>query len=309
MRKGLKQFVMALIVMWMAGVAIVIPARAEGRTQDQEYQQGIRDLEMETGSLALTLTDGGEKGRRLPGGVFAVYKKADGKKVKELVTDKDGRAGAVLPPGDYTLQEAAAPKGYCLSGEALDVSVQPGEIWELAFSNEKEAAAGRESLNGEAVFEEEPDGRSTGAEGINGKEDSPEAGMGILQILNAGEGTGEKLSGGVFAAYENSGKKIGEIVVQAGRGELPLPAGDYYLREREAPAGYLVEDARILFCIREGEVTLAEITSERDKDYLVGRNPQEIIPKTGEGFPAWRYALAAACFGAAALCGFYLRRR
>lgn len=299
MRKGLKQqFVMALIVMWMAGVAIVVPARAEGRTQDQEYQQGIRDLGTEAGSLALTLTDGGEKSRRLPGGVFAVYKKADGEKVKELVTDKDGRAGAVLPPGDYTLQEAAAPKGYCLSGEGLDVSVQAGEIWELAFSNEKEDA-----------LEDKPDGEITDAEGVNEKENSPEAGMGILQILNAGEGTGEKLSGGVFAAYENSGKKIGEIVVQAGRGELPLPAGDYYLREREAPAGYLVEDARILFCIREGEVTLAEITSERDKDYLVGRNPQEIIPKTGEGFPAWRYALAAACFGAAALCGFYLRRR
>lgn len=309
MRKGLKQFVMALIVMWMAGVAIVIPARAEGRTQDQEYQQGIRDLGMETGSFALTLTDGGDKGRRLSGGVFAVYGKADGKKVKELVTDKDGRADAELPAGDYTLQETAAPEGYCLFGERVDVSVQAGEIWELAFSNEKEAAAGRESLNGEAVFEEEPDGRSTGAEGVNGKEDSPEAGMGILQILNAGEGTGEKLSGGVFAVYENTGEKIGEIMVQAGRGELPLPVGDYYLREREAPAGYLMEDARILFCIREGKVTLAEITSERDKDYLVGRNPQEIIPKTGEGFPAQRYALAAACFGAAALCGFYLRRR
>ena len=113
----------------------------------------------------------------------------------------------------------------------------------------------------------------------------------------------------MFAVFASSGRRIGEVTAEEGGAKLSLPVGDYCLKEREAPAGYLLEKARILFRVREGEVTLVEITSERDENYLVGRDPREIIPKTGEGLPVLRYVFAAFCFGAAALCGFYLRRR
>ena len=145
-----------------------------------------------------------------------------------------------------------------------------------------------------------------------GKEDAPgrkEEKAGLLQIINAGEGTGDRLSGGMFYVYGSSGVKVEEAAVSRGKAELSLPEGDYYLKEMKAPEGYLVESARIWFRIREGAVTVAEITSERDRDFLTGKNPQELIPKTGERFPVLRYILAADCFGVSLWCCLCLRHR
>ena len=286
MRKGMRQAMTALAAVGIFCMVMATPAPAYAADGTQTGTGQPEDgKELETGSVFLTLSDGEDKEKKLSGGVFAVYEGAGAEKAGELVTGKDGRAFMELPRGDYILRESAAPEGYLLSGESACISVQPGEAWELAFANER--TSGRETPR-----EEEKKERT-----------------GTLKIANSGAGTGEKLSGAVFAVFESSGRRVGEVTAEEGGAKLSLPAGDYYLKEREAPAGYLLEEARILFRIREGEVTLAEITSERDGNYLVGRDPREVIPKTGEAFPALRYVLAAFCFGTAALCGFYLRRR
>ena len=288
MRKGMRQAMTALaaVGIFCMVMATSVPAyAADGIGTGIEEPEDRKELE--TGSVSLTLSDGEDKDKKLSGGVFAVYEAAGAEKAGELVTGKDGRAFMELPRGDYILRESAAPEGYLLSGESACISVQPGEAWELAFANEREEISGRETL----------------------KEEEKKERTGTLEIINAGAGTGEKLSGGVFAVFVSSGRRIGEVTAEEGGAKLSLPAGDYYLKEREAPAGYLLEKARILFRVREGEVTLVEITSERDGNYLVGRDPREIIPKTGEGLPVLRYVFAAFCFGTAALCGFYLRRR
>ena len=128
---------------------------------------------------------------------------------------------------------------------------------------------------------------------------------GTLRIQNAAAGTGERLSGAVFAVYEKGGTKAGELTLKEGAASLPLPAGDYYLKQQKAPSGYGVEPARIVFSISEGETTLAEVTSEID---LANVNPQDIIPKTGQIPPVWAYALSMLCFAAAFFCGFKLWR-
>lgn len=128
---------------------------------------------------------------------------------------------------------------------------------------------------------------------------------GTLRIQNAAAGTGEKLSGAVFAVYEKGGTKAGELTLKEGAASLPLPAGDYYLKQQKAPSGYGVEPARIVFSISEGKTTLAEVTSEID---LANVNPQDIIPKTGQIPPVWAYALSMLCFTAAFFCGFKLWR-
>ena len=128
---------------------------------------------------------------------------------------------------------------------------------------------------------------------------------GTLRIQNAAAGTGDKLSGAVFAVYEKGGTKAGELTLKEGAASLPLPAGDYYLKQQKAPSGYGVEPARIVFSISEGETTLAEVTSEID---LANVNPQDIIPKTGQIPPVWAYALSMLCFAAAFFCGFKLWR-
>ena len=140
------------------------------------------------------------------------------------------------------------------------------------------------------------------------QEAEPQAAMknsGTLRIQNAAAGTGDKLSGAVFAVYEKGGTKAGELTLKEICTSVPLPAGDYYLKQHKAPSGYGVEPARIVFSISEGETTLAEVTSEID---LANVNPQDIIPKTGQIPPVWAYALSMLCFAAAFFCGFKLWR-
>ena len=140
------------------------------------------------------------------------------------------------------------------------------------------------------------------------QEAEPQAAMknsGTLRIQNAAAGTGERLSGAVFAVYEKDGAKAGDVTLQEGTASLSLPAGDYYLKQRKAPSGYGVEPARIVFAISKGEITLAEVTSEID---LTNVNPQDIIPKTGQTPPVRAYALSILCFAAALLCAVKLHR-
>ena len=71
-------------------------------------------------------------------------------------------------------------------------------------------------------------------------EAKPQAAMknsGTLRIQNAAAGTGERLSGAVFAVYEKDGAKAGEVTLQEGTVSLSLPAGDYYLKQLKAPSG------------------------------------------------------------------------
>lgn len=128
---------------------------------------------------------------------------------------------------------------------------------------------------------------------------------GTLRIWNAAAGTGERLTGAVFAVYQKDGAKTGELTLQEGAASLSLPVGDYYLKQLKAPSGYGAEPARIVFSILKGETTLAEVTSEID---LTNVNPQDIIPKTGQTPPAGVYVLSMLCFAAAFFCGFKLWR-
>ena len=166
----------------------------------------------------------------------------------------------------------------------------------------KPADAGEdvESANYESVAETKQKAETGQAEA------KPQAAMkksGTLRIQNAAAGTGERLSGAVFAVYEKDGAKAGEVTLQEGTASLSLPAGDYYLKQLKAPSGYGVEPARIVFAISKGEITLAEVTSEID---LKNVNPQDIIPKTGQTPPVRAYALSILCFAAALLCAVKL---
>lgn len=172
---------------------------------------------------------------------------------------------------------------------------------------EREAEAGEEA--GAAQQAEEKQETKPKQEAEQKKEEAKtrtvRENSGTLRIQNAAAGTGEWLSGAVFAVYEKNGTKTGELTLKDGAASISLPAGEYYLKQMEAPTGYGVEPARIVFTISKGETTLAEVTSEID---LKNVNPQDIIPKTGQTPPVRAYALSVLCFAAAFLCGFKLRR-
>ena len=176
---------------------------------------------------------------------------------------------------------------------------EPVTWTETMESKPADVEAGEETEN--AVYER---GAETKQE-AEAKSQAAQRDSGTLRIQNAAAGTGERLSGAVFAVYENNGAKKGELTLKDGAASLSLPAGDYYLKQIKAPSGYGTEPARIVFAVWGGETTLAEVTSEID---LKNVNPQDIIPKTGQIPPVRAYVFSLFCFAAAFLCGFELRR-
>lgn len=179
-----------------------------------------------------------------------------------------------------------------------------GEDVESAV-DEKGAKAEQETGTAPETEERKEIKQEAEAEQAETKPQAAVKNSGTLRIQNAAAGTGERLSGAVFAVYERDGAKTGELTLQEGTASLSLPMGDYYLKQLKAPSGYGVEPARIVFAISKGEITLAEVTSEID---LTNVNPQDIIPKTGQTPPVRAYAFSALCFAAALICGFKLRR-
>lgn len=184
--------------------------------------------------------------------------------------------------------------------ESKPADVEAGEetenaVYERGAETKQEAEADQEAKPKQETEPKKEEAKSQAAQRDSG----------TLRIQNAAAGTGERLSGAVFAVYENNGAKKGELTLKDGAASLSLPAGDYYLKQIKAPSGYGTEPARIVFAVWGGETTLAEVTSEID---LKNVNPQDIIPKTGQIPPVWAYALSMLCFAAAFFCGFKLWR-
>ena len=120
-------------------------------------------------------------------------------------------------------------------------------------------------------------------------------------------GSGQPLPGAVFEVFTLAdNKKAGEIISGAdGTAVLSLPAGDYYLLEKTAPAGFKLESARILFRIKAGAVVKVEVTNMKEdgsqpvqpsKPNPPTGTPDISIPKTGEAFPTLDYMLAGLLF-------------
>ena len=231
-----------------------------------------------------------EDGKPLSGAVFGVYDAATREKLDEITTDRYGEAELEMEAGGYFLRELKAPAGYALSADKVDFKIKTGETKEITLSNKR--------------LETE-------------KPETPSAGT--VKLVKKAEGSGLPLPGAMFEVFSLAdNKKAGEITSGAdGTATLSLPAGDYYLLEKTAPAGYRLESARILFRIKAGTVVKVEVTNMKEdggqpvqpsKPNPPTGTPGISIPKTGEAFPTLNDMLAGLLFALAGVCGIALWR-
>lgn len=244
-----------------------------------------------TGTLRLIKTS--EDGKPLSGAVFGVYDADTRQKLDEITTDRYGESTLTLEAGEYYLRERKAPQGYALSEDKTDFKIKAGETREITVANKLLEPAAPAT----------PDGKGT------------------LQLVKKAEGTGKPLSGAVFEVFSLSDDtRAGEITSGSdGTARLALPAGEYYLREKTAPAGYRLESARILFRVKTGVTVTVEVTNVKENGSQPvqpsgpaqpgnSSTPIISIPKTGEAFPTLNYTLAGLLFGIAGACDLILWR-
>ncbi len=177
---------------------------------------------------------------------------ASGALVDTLVTDKDGRADLQdLPLGTYRVEETKAPEGFVLNGEPQTITFvyadQNTPIIEqtAAFENDRQkveiAVVKKDAENGKAV--------EGAAFGLYAKADILAHGK---VIVKADMWLGKAMTG-----------EEGRAVF-----DLDLPFGEYYIREEQAPAGYVSSDETIeVSAAYQGQdVKVAEYASEFENE-------------------------------------------
>lgn len=229
-------------------------------------------------------------GTLLKGAVFGVYDAATREKLDEITTDRYGEAVLELEAGGYFLRELKAPAGYARSADKVDFKIKTGETKEITLSNKR-------------LEPEPPEAPTTGT----------------VKLIKKAAGSGQVLPGAVFEVFSLAdNKKAGEIVSGTdGTAEISLPAGDYYLLEKTAPAGFKLENTKILFRVKAGTVVKVEVTNMKEdggqpvqpsKPNPPTGAPGISIPKTGEEFPTLNITLAGLLFTLAGVCGIALWR-
>jgi uncharacterized surface anchored protein len=192
-------------------------------------------VEKPINSYAKVITAGAGTGAKLAGAVFGLYKQGSDEKISELITGTDGAAvSAAVPEGNYYLLQLTASIGYKLNPDKINFSLNSGETKELTV--------------------------------INALEESPVP-SGNLHLTVKAEATGAGLSGALFGIYSTlTNAKISEITTGAdGAAVCELPEGSYYMRERQAPAGFIPEPSAIPFVIAAGNTIKVEVTNMGEK--------------------------------------------
>lgn len=164
-----------------------------------------------------------ECGVPLPG-VHFILTDADGTKVNEGDTDKDGKVlFASLPLGTYILKETSAPAGYELDDTPMQISlIQNGELITKTITNS----------------------HSTGS----------------VSILKTDSVTGAALAGAHFKLTDASGNlvKEGDTGSDGTLTFTGIPIGTYYLVESAAPSGYVLDSTPVTVEITTGGQTVSK---------------------------------------------------
>jgi len=214
---------------------------------ENEAGVGFKDQPIK-GNITIFKTDEAT-GNKLVGAGFRVFD-ANGEVAAEGYTGEDGTVTFELRYGEYTVAEFAAPEGYVLDDAPYAFSVKEhGQKISVDMANTK----------------------------IKGK----------LVLSKVDAETEALLPGAGFRIYDVNDEVIREGVTdKKGNVEFDLEFGTYYYQEYDAPEGYVVDDTKYEFTIKEnGQIFSVIMTNSKIKGKLVlskvDAETEELLPGAG----------------------------
>jgi hypothetical protein len=137
--------------------------------------------------------------------------------------------------------------------------------------------------------------------------------QGRIEIITRAAGSGNPLSGGLFAVYRaRDSRRVGELTTGVGgRVYMTAEPGMYFIRELRPTFGFLLETERIFLEVGTGETVVMELTKVRDLS--IAYLPPDAdgggfiyITQTGQALPMLNYVGGGLLIAVAVTCGWFL---
>ena len=161
-----------------------------------------------------------DTGNFLHGAVFDVCRAIDDVFIAQIATNQFGEAFVDLPAGEYYLREVIAPAGFLHDASRIYITIGGGELYEVTLWR--------------FPIPEPPPPPPP-------QDLTPAPEFGRPLATSRAHGTGNLLRGVVFEVRRTIDDVFMTQIVtnQFGEASVNPPAGDYFLRELVAPAGFI----------------------------------------------------------------------
>jgi len=206
----------------LSGDKIAVTITAGKNTEITVTNYAVPD-DTETGTLRLIKKAEGT-GKLLSDAVFGVYRASDNSKVAEITTNDKGEAIIDLEPDSYYLRELKAPKSFVAEPSRIPFVIKADRTVVVEVTNTQ--------------------------------------GSGTMLLIKNDE-AGGFLSGAVFGIYKEDGTFIADITTQSGgKASYDLPLGRFYLVEKTAPAGFVLDSQKYSFTIENGKTVEIKVVNK-----------------------------------------------
>ena len=260
------------------------------------------------GRLLITLVSSAT-GERLSGGRITIHDVMTDAHVTTLTTDTFGEASVFLPAGRYFMRQSSMPQGYLSNHDRIPFTVKAEEITDMALAVRAEPTPPPTATPPPAQTQQRQTGSNAPPAVIESAPDITLRNQGRIEIITRAAGSGNPLSGGMYAVYRVSdNRRVGELTTGAGgRTELTVEPGMYFIRELRPTFGFLLETERIFLEVGAGKTVVIELTKVRDLS--ITDLPHDIdggfiyITQTGQDMSMLHYVGGGVMLVVAAFCG------